>query len=60
MVWKAASGRLPRHQNTPARSRPRRSRAKVLAGLKAASEARTKAKLAYMEGVLQRIEGEPL
>ncbi len=58
LVWQAATGRLPRAQDTPARSKPRRSRAQVLAGLSAAQEASTRARLSYMEGALQRIEAD--
>lgn len=54
LVWQASTGRLPRDQDTPARSKPRRSRTQVLAGFRAASDARTKARLAYMQGELER------
>ena len=50
LLWQAATGRLSRAQDTPARSKPRRSRAQVLAGLKAGGEARTAARLAYTQG----------
>ncbi len=58
LVWQAATGRMPRAQDTPARARPRRSRAQVLAGLTAAQEAATKARLRHMEDSLQRIEAD--
>ncbi len=60
LVWQAATGRLPRQQDTPARSKPRRSRAQVLAGLEAAGAAARAARLSYMEGELTRIQAEPL
>ncbi len=58
LVWQAATGRLPRAQDTPARSKPRRSRAQVLAGLTAANKAATAARLAYARGELERIEAD--
>ncbi len=58
LIWEASTGRLPRNQDTPARARPRRSRPEVLAGRTAATEARTRARLSYMEGELTRIQAE--
>ncbi len=60
LIWQASTGRLPREQDTPARSRPRRSRLQMLAAGKQATAARTAARLAAMESELQRIEAEPL
>ncbi len=57
-LWRAATGRIPRDQDTPARARPRRSRAQVLAGWQAAQAAATAARLAYAQGELQRIEAD--
>jgi hypothetical protein len=59
LIWQASTGRLPREQDTPARSRPRRSRLQMLAAGKQATAARTAARLAAMETELQRIEAEP-
>ena len=58
-LWRAATGRLPRAQDTPARAKPRRSRAEVLAGVKAASEASARAKLRALESTLQELTADP-
>jgi hypothetical protein len=60
LIWQASTGRLPRDHDQAARSTPRRSCAQVLAGLKAANDARTAARLGYMQDELQRIEAERL
>lgn len=57
-LYRASTGRLPKGQQ-PARAKPRRTRLEVLQGVKAASEARTKARLAYLEGELAEISAEP-
>jgi hypothetical protein len=59
-IWEAATGRLPRAQDAPARAKPRRSRAQVLTGIHAADEARTRARLVHLESGLQAIAAEPL
>jgi len=58
-LWRAATGRLPRAQDTPARAKPRRSRAEVLAGVKAAAEATQRAKLRALESTLQELTADP-
>ena len=52
--------RLPRNQDAPARAKPRRTRAEVLTGVGAASEARTRARLAYLESELAEIRAEDI
>ena len=59
LLWQAPTGRLPRAQDTPARARPRRSRLEVLAGVKAASEARTQARLRYLASEVDAIGADP-
>lgn len=58
LIWQPATGRLPRKQDTPTRSRPRRTRAEVLAGIQAATEARTRARLVHLESELREIAAE--
>ena len=60
LIWQASTGLLPRAQDTPARSKPRRSRLEVLAGIQAATEARTRARLAHVENEITEITAEPL
>jgi hypothetical protein len=59
LLWQAATGRLPRAQDTPARAKPRRTRAEVLAGVRQASEMAQAAKLRRMQGELRAIQAEP-
>jgi transcriptional regulator with XRE-family HTH domain len=59
-LWHAATGRLPRAHDVPARAKPRRTRAEVLAGVQAATEAATRARLRAHEAELERIEAERL
>ena len=59
LIWQSRTGRLPRAQDTPARAKPRRSRAEVLAGVKAASDARTQARLRYLASEVDAISADP-
>ena len=60
LVWQTATGRLARAQDTPARAKPRRSRAEVLAGIETATETRTRVRLAHLESELAEITAAPL
>jgi hypothetical protein len=57
-LWRAATGRRPRAQDVPAYAKRRRTRAEVLANMAEATRMRTAARLAPLEGELDRIEAE--